>query len=331
MISKNGRGILVFLETDIYGIKEVSLEMIGKAMELAGETGKIYGAAVGDDVQALESALSERLSGYPLEKLFLYEKRGCFEAAAWESAFTDCVTRTNPDILLIGGTRKGRYFAGRVAVRFRTGVTADCTGLRIGQDELIQTRPAFGGNIMADIVTDHSLPRIATVREGIFKAPEAGKPRKIPVFKGEVAGSEGVELISETPIPRERGIVGQQVLVACGRGVRKKEDIAMMRKLAEEVGGELASSRALVEKGWMPQSRQIGLSGNVVSPKLLITCGISGTIQFQTGMRTAKNIIAVNTDAEAPIFNIAHHPIRADLYDVVPGLLSIINREIRNT
>lgn len=230
--------------------------------------------------------------------------------------------------MLVGGTSTGRSLAPRAACRFRTGLTADCTKLDISEStDLDQIRPAYGGNIMAHINTPRHRPQFATVRYKIFSIPEKSAN---PAGKVHICDTASLKLDSKITItsvePKslEKGIEDCEVLVVAGRGVKKAEDLDMLRELADLLGGKLASTRALVEAGWMDAKCQIGLSGRTVKPKLIITCGVSGAIQFVAGMNGSEKIIAINSDVYAPIFNVAHIGITGDLYKIIPELISRI-------
>ena len=319
-------GILVYVECYRRRIRPVSLELIGKARTLAALSGeKIFAVAVGEQADRIRGLLE----GLLLEKVFLYEAPDEYTPVLYEQILTDCISRLRPSVVLIGGTHEGRALAPRLAVRFRTGLTADCTALDMdGRGNLIQTRPAFGGNVMASILTARQRPQFATVRPGVMESvrPSAGGRTEFYIRKWQ-GEDPCVSIEKVTELIQKDGITAQEILVAAGRGVKKREDLEMLRELAHLLGGELACSRALVEKGWMDPSRQIGLSGNTVSPKCLITCGVSGTVQFMAGMKTAKNIIAINNDPGAGIFGIAHYPVCADLYEVVPELIGSLRKE----
>lgn len=314
-------GILVYVEMIEAEIQDVSIQLIWEAARLAEKTGeKVFAAAVCKD----ERQMKEKLAGLPVETVYIYETTQEFEAKLYEKALTECILKVRPATVLIGGTGRGRALAPRIAVAFRTGLTADCTQLEINEENhLVQTRPAFGGNIMASILTEKSRPQIATVRPGVFPVGSVKKRESDVEFIVEpfLDQSKETRFIGKMPIQKTSGIETAQILVAAGRGVKRKEDLEMLRELAAALGGKLASSRALVEKGWMKPEEQIGLSGNTVQPKCLITFGISGTVQFVAGMKNTPNIIAVNTDPEAKIFDIAHYSICADLYEVVPRML----------
>jgi electron transfer flavoprotein alpha subunit len=316
-------GILVYVEFDGSGICPVSLELIGEAARLAKKSKmKVCAMAVGENTGSLRSVLGR----YPLEMVYLYENTGEFRADVYEQAVEDCVGRICPSIILVGGTAGGRALAPRVAARFRTGITADCTELDIDAcDNLVQTRPAFGGNVMARILTPEKRPQIATVRPGVMKQILPSDKENVKFIEiGFDYVQSGVTVLKKTEEASGDGITNAEIIVAAGRGVKCKEDLSMLRELAQLLGGKLASSRALVEKGWVSSGRQIGLSGQTVSPKCLITFGISGSVQFRAGIKNAETIISVNTDPNAEIFKIAHYPICCDLYDIVPEMIKMI-------
>lgn len=313
-------GILVYIENHGQIVHPVGLELIGEANRLAKQSGeKVYTIAIGENIERIE----EQLMGYPIEKVWLYELEGEFQSDRYEEPMEACIRKLKPAIVLMGGTYEGRALAPRVAVSFKTGLTADCTELQMTKNgDLLQIRPAFGGNIMASILTEQTRPQFATVRPHIFPMIQKSQVYA-PQFciNNYKSTKKCFTVLSAESIKEVSGIADQNVLVVAGRGVRKKEDLEMLHELATRLGGKLASSRALVEKGWMLPQEQIGLSGISVTPKCMITCGVSGTVQFQVGMKSTQNIIAINTDPKARIFEIAHYPICADLYEVIPQLL----------
>lgn len=320
---KEWSGILVYLECYKGKLHTSSEELIGEAVRLAEISGdSIYAAGIGQDMDMIREALE----GYPVKKVYLYESEDEYESPLYTQIMVQCIEEVKPAIVLVGGTYEGRSLAPGLAVRFRTGLTADCTGLAINEEgNLVQSRPAFGGNIMADIVTQFSRPQFATVRPGVMQKVEKDYRVVTEYVKKTIKKeSKEIEIISSRTEKAEKGITEEKILVVAGRGVKKKEDLDMLRELADLLGGRLASSRALVEKGWMLPKEQIGLSGNTVSPEYMITCGVSGTVQFMAGMKNTKNIIAINEDPGARIFEIAHYPIVGDLYEIVPELIKIV-------
>ena len=320
-------GILVYLECREGHIQKSSMELVGEARRLMADCNeKLTVLGIGSKLKKIEKELEE----YPVDTAYLYETEDEYCSELYEEISVACINCVKPSVVLIGGTYEGRALAPRLAVHFRTGLTADCTLLERGKEgELIQTRPAFGGNVMASILTPESRPQFATVRPGVMEMPQKIEGWKAEVFHETASKKDKSIEILDTVLSQEQAdITKQDILVVAGRGVKKKEDIAMLEELAELIGGKLASSRALVEKGFASPAQQIGLSGHSVSPLLMLTFGVSGTVQFMAGMKHTKNIIAVNTDPDARIFSIAHYPVCADLYEVVPELLQRLKGKI---
>lgn len=314
------QGIMVWLEWEEKDFHPSSYEMLSEAKRLSCGTGEdVYAVGIGRNIHAGK----EKLKGYGIKRAVLHEVSTFYLAETYANIFAEYLKKIRPGVVLIGGTMDGRALAARLAVLFRTGLTADCTALSLQSDgRLVQTRPAFGGNLMAEIETKTARPQLATVRPGIMEAERERFDQEtfFDLEKGdEVSGR--MRVLQEERLAEAHGIADAKRIIAVGRGIRKREDLAELYALAEKMGAVLASSRALVEKGWMKNNEQIGLSGTTVHPELLITLGISGSVQFLAGIRQAKHIIAVNTDPEARIFQIAHDPICADLYDVLPELL----------
>lgn len=304
----------------------VGLELLGKALELAGKSGcKVKVAVIGATTQKA----TEAMLAHGADEVHVYEapELEVFRIEPYANALEDFIKTVKPSAVLIGGTPNGRSLAPRVAARFRTGLTADCTVLDIsGNQDLDQIRPAYGGNIMAHINTPRHRPQFATVRYKIFPIPPKTEPHGMVVSHtlSATALRSSIEIIERRPKAVEEGIEDAEVLVVCGRGVRRAEDIALLRDLAEALGGRIACSRAVVEAGWLDAKHQIGLSGRTVKPKLLIACGVSGAIQFAAGMGGAETVVAINTDKEAPIFKLAHIALVGDLYTIVPELTARI-------
>lgn len=318
-------GILVYLECREGYVHTASLELIGEAQRLSVKTGDdIYVLGIGHHMEVVE----KELQGIPVKRAFLYEAEDEFITDIYEKIVVDCIEQLRPAIVLIGGTYEGRALAPRLAVYFETGLTADCTSLEVDESgNLVQTRPAFGGNVMASIITQYCRPQFATVRPGVMqKAATAVGIKTEYVRKNISEKSKKIQIIGSEKYGKVNNITESRLLVVAGRGVRKKEDLHMLRELAELLGGKLASSRALVEKGWMSPQEQIGLSGNTVNPDYMITCGVSGTVQFMAGMKNTKNIIAINSDPNARIFEIAHYPVCGDIYEIIPGIIEILRK-----
>ena len=324
--------ILVFAEVSGGRLHPVSLELIGKAQELGSRIGyQVKTVLVGSGV----AAHTEELRHYGVSEIAVYDDPllGFFRADAYADCIEDYIRYARPSVVLVGATTLGRSLAPRLSTRFHTGLTADCTKLELRDNsDLVQIRPAFGGNIMAQIITTNTRPQFATVRYKVMNAPTRREEaagavlmRKLP---RSIAGNR-VSCVSVTPIPPKKSISDAEVLVVGGRGLQKEADLQMIKELAELLGGDWATTRPLVEKGWNTNDRQIGLSGRTVRPKLIITCGVSGAIQFTACMNGSDHIIAINNDKDAPIFDVAHIAIVGDLYEIIPSLISKLKEEVR--
>ena len=317
------RGVAVVAELSPEGaLHPVGKELVGKARELAAKTGHPVQAVV---IGAKTDEAAAALLSCGADEVYAYEDPAFehFRIEPYANALEDFINCAKPSSVLVGGTANGRSLAPRVAARFRTGLTADCTVLDMSPStDLDQIRPAYGGNIMAHINTPRHRPQFATVRYKIFSAPEACEPHG-KVIRRMLAPEKllsKIEILSRTMKGSAKGIEDAEILVVCGRGVRRREDITMLERLAAAIGGELAATRAVVESGWVDPKRQIGLSGRTVKPKLIITCGVSGAIQFVAGMSGSETIVAINSDPRASIFKIAHIGLVGDLYTIVPEL-----------
>ncbi len=319
--------ILIFAEVTKATIHPVVYELIGKALELQKNyPGNLHCVLIGSEVLSC----AKSLQGYGLKQILVFQDANFryFTADAYAKVFAAAIDSIKPAIVLIGATPSGRSLAPRLATRFRSGLTADCTALKIQENgNLIQIRPAFGGDIMAQILTSHTRPQFATVR---YKTMERA------VYRGDNSGdiiiettpvpALTMEVLKEIPKPATTNIADAEIIVAAGKGLKNVKDLEMLEELATRLQGQLAGSRPLIEKGWLPYTKQIGLSGRTVKPKLIITCGISGTVQFTAAMREAECIIAISTDEKAPIFDCAHIGIVGDLYEVVPALIALLEK-----
>ena len=321
------KGITVYVDHVGGRIHPVTFELIGKARELAAKINHpVYALFIGKDIE--EKA--EEILHYGVDKVFVADDPALesFNIETYANVFSRFVNKVQPTALLVGATPVGRQLAPRVASRFKTGLTADCTILDMQKDtDLVQIRPAFGGNIMAEIHTPRTRPQMATVRYKIMEAPKRQAEATGEIEKLEVKPEDlktNIEVLSVTAKPKETSIENADVLVVAGRGVKKKEDLAQLKELADILGGEVACTRPLVEAGWMDAKHQIGLSGRTVRPKLIITCGVSGAIQFVAGMDHSDLIFAINSDPKASIFKVANYAVIGDLYEIVPALIARI-------
>lgn len=321
------RAVAVYVEYNGKAVHPVTFELIGKARELAAVTGHpVYALFMGYQV----GEKAEELLAYGVDQVFVYDRKELehFSVLTYANVFADFITRIRPSSILVGATNAGRSLAPRVAARFRTGLTADCTVLEMKENtDLVQIRPAFGGNIMAQIVTPKNRPQFCTVRYKIFSAPPvtkepSGTIRTMEVTEDMIDRRIRVEEIIHKP--KKIDISEAEVIVAVGRGVKSQADLEIIRELAAALDAQLACTRPLIECGWFDARRQIGLSGRTVKPKLIITIGISGSVQFAAGMRGAECIIAINTDRKAPVFDIANIGLVGDWYEILPRLLKTV-------
>ncbi|SFC42724.1 electron transfer flavoprotein subunit alpha [Clostridium uliginosum] len=321
------KGIAVYVDHVNGKIHPVTYELIGKARELAEKINQpVYCVFIGRKI----SDKAQELLHYGVDKVFVYDEEELeyFRIEPYAAAFEDFINNIKPAAILVGATTIGRSLAPRMAARFRTGLTADCTILDIKENtDLVQIRPAFGGNIMAQIVTPNSRPQLATVRYKVMTAPKrtneiSGEIVSCNISKDKLVS--GIKALEIKPKDTEVGISDAEVIVAAGRGIKSEKDLSMIKELANLLGAEFACTRPLIESGWVDAKRQIGLSGRTVRPRLIITCGISGAVQFSAGMNNSDYIFAINTDEKAPIFKVAHYGIVGNIYEVIPQLIEKI-------
>lgn len=324
------KGVAVYVDHEDGNIHPVTFELIGKARELADKINHpVYCIFVGDGI----SDKAQELLHYGVDNVYVYDHDAFkhFRIDTYTSAIEDFIKNIKPTAVLVGATNVGRQLAPRVAARFRTGLTADCTVLDIKENtDLVQIRPAFGGNIMAEIQTPNARPQLATVRYKVMNAPERNSEAKgiitVCSLLNVVLDSD-IDVMDVVAKAKEKFIENADVLVVAGRGVKSQEDINMIKELADLLGGDVACTRPLIEMGWLEAKKQIGLSGRTVRPKLIITCGVSGSVQFTAGMNNSDMIVAINKDDKAPIFKIAHYGIVGDLYEILPRLIAKVKVE----
>lgn len=311
-------------------IHPVTYELIGKAKELAAVIDHpVYALMIGSDI----SDKAEEILHYGVDKVFIYDKPELkrFRIEPHATAFVDFIEKIKPSSILVGSTTIGRQLAPRVAARMKTGLTADCTVLKIKENtDLVQIRPAFGGNIMAEIVTPNHRPQIATVRYKIMDVAERTDEKTGEIVSCHIDDEKletTVDVIEIAKKDKEKSIEESDVLVVAGRGVKNEDDLKMLEELADLLGAQVACTRPLCEAGWFKNTNQIGLSGRTVRPELIITCGVMGAVQFIAGMGQAGTIISINEDENAPIFNTAHYGLVGDLYEIIPDLIEKIKLE----
>ena len=325
-------GIAVFAEWEDGKIHPVVYELLGKARELAKVNAHpVYALLVGC---GLEDA-TEELRHYGVDCVYCYDAELLqeYQVDSYANVVGDFVEKVHPSVMMFGATVKGRSLAPRAAARFHTGLTADCTVLEMKDNtDLVQIRPAFGGNIMAQIITPNSRPQFCTVRYKVFSAPKrtdevSGHIEKMVLTEEKMQSK--VQLEKKIEKPKTIDIAEADVIVAVGRGLQSQNDLTLVQEFADELGAQMACTRPLIEAGWFDPKRQIGLSGRTVKPKLIITIGISGSVQFVAGMKGAECIVAINQDKNASIFDVAHYCFVGDLYEILPQLLAQLKGGIK--
>lgn len=325
------RGVWIYAEQREGELQGVTRELLGKGRELADSLGeKLTAVLLGSGVGGMTAELFE----YGADRVIRVDRPELehYTAELYAEAMEALAKKYKPEVILAGATSVGRGFIAKVAVALHTGLTADCTGLEMDLEKrlLVQTRPAFGGNIMARIVCPDHRPQMATVRPKVFAAPE------------RQAGRTGEEIVEDielkSPVVRvvervkamenEKNVAEAEIIVTGGRGLGKPENFALMRELADALGGAaVGASRAAVDAGWISAFHQVGQTGKTVRPKIYVACGVSGQIQHLVGMNSSDTIIAINKDPDAPIFGVADIGIVGDLFKVVPALIAELKKK----
>ncbi len=326
------RGVWVFVEHTEGEPATVSWELLGAGAKLAKSLGvELCSVVIGDKVEYL----CQESFAYGASRVYLIDASvfHYYRTETYYKAICYLVKKYKPEILLMGATGLGRDLAGAVATKLNTGLTADCTGLEIDdKGYLLQTRPAFGGNIMATILTERTRPQMSTVRPHVMLLPQKDTPRKGEIVRESMMINEEDVATKVLEVVKDKSaecdLASAEVIVSGGRGMSSSENFTLLQQLADELGGVVGCSRAVVEAGWMPAERQVGQTGKTVRPKIYIACGISGAIQHLVGMQSSDVIIAINQDRNAPIFEVATYGIVGDVFQVVPAIINNI-RELR--
>ena len=327
------KGIWVFAEQAEGIMAKVTKELLGLGQSLSRELNQELSAVLlGNNVEHFIEELQE----YGAQNVYLaqHEMLSSYQTNSFTKVISEILLQNKPNIFIIGATPIGRDLAPRISMRLNLGLTADCTELTIDPDDgsLLQTRPAFGGNVMATIKTSYSRPQMATVRPGVMESKKIDSPSQCSVknFNVSLIKEDALTKILEF-VKEKKKIVSlgdAKIIVAGGRGVGSEEGMKPLFKLAEILGGEVAGTRMVIEEGWLPVERQVGQTGQTVRPELYVACGISGAIQHRAGMLGSRYVIAINKDERAPIFEAADWGIVGDLHEVVPTLTNaIMNRK----
>ncbi len=330
---KEYKGVWVFVEQSDGKAAEVSWELLGVGSELAtARKEELCAVCLGEDVEHL----CREAFAYGASKAYLVDDTVFhnYRTEPYYRAICHLIEKYKPEIVLFGATGQGRDLAGAVATKLQTGLTADCTGLSIDDKGfLLQTRPAFGGNIMATILTEYTRPQMSTVRPHVMPLPQKDSKRKgeiiretVPIAEEDIA-TKVLEIIADTKLDSV-DVAAAEIIVSGGRGMCNTENYSILQELADELGGVVGCSRAAVEAGWMPLERQVGQTGKTVRPKIYFACGISGAIQHLVGMQDSDVIIAINRDRHAPIFEVATYGIVGDLFQIIPAITAYV-KEIK--
>lgn len=327
-------GVWVLAEVHDGKLADVTLELVSEGRKLADELGETVSLVLaGYNVEALIPTAA----AYGADKVYLVEHEVLeqYRTDPFTSVVCGLINKYKPAIVLIGATTMGRDLASRIAARIGAGLTADCTGLGIDPETrlLMQTRPAFGGNVMATILCRNARPQMSTVRPRVMKKSEPDTSRTAEIIRESVTLNEKSIVTKILEVIKEEGhdeldVQEAEIIVSGGRGLRKPENFALIRELADVLGAAVGASRATVDAGWIPAYHQVGQTGKTVQPKLYIACGISGAVQHLAGMGSSDCIVAINNDPNAPIFGVAHYGIVGDLFEVVPALTKALKQEL---
>ncbi len=326
---EEAKGVWVLAEQKNNKVQSVSYELLNKGRELADDLRvELTAILLGSDIKEEAQCLIHRGA----DKVIIIEDTilNHYQSGTYSAVIAEIIKKYKPEIILSGATTIGRSLVPRLAIKLNTGLTADCTALEIDKEKklLLQTRPAFGGNIMATIMCQNHRPQMATVRHKVFAEAIEDQKRKGEIIEekpssellcSDIILKDIVEEIEETI-----NITEADIIVAAGRGVGTKENLSIIEELAKALDGAVAASRSIVDAGWIPYSHQVGQTGRTVCPKLYIACGISGQIQHLVGMQSSDVIIAINKNPDAPIFKVANYGVVGDLFKIIPALIKRI-------
>lgn len=325
------KGVWVFIEQTEGKCAEVSWELLGEGAKLAKKLNtELCAVVMGYNVKNI----CKDTFAYGATKTYIVDSAVLkhYRTQAYRKALNHLVSKYKPEIILMGATGIGRDLAGAVATDVKTGLTADCTGLDIDdKGNLMQTRPAFGGNIMATIMCDRFRPQMSTVRPNVMDMPQKINnttgtiiTETVPIKENDII-SKVLEIITDKN-KADIDIAGAEIIISGGRGMMNNENFSILRELADEIGAVVGASRSAVDAGWMPHSRQVGQTGKTVRPCIYIACGISGAIQHLVGMQDSDIVIAINRDKEAPIFEVATYGIVGDLFQIIPAMTKEVRK-----
>ena len=339
------KGVFVYAQQVDNVLDGVAFELLGKGKDLAKDLGTdVTAVLIGSDVKGLADQLAE----YGADRVIVVDDPELkeYRTEPYAHALASVINEYKPEIMLVGATAIGRDLGPTVSARVKTGLTADCTMLEIGDfplnptpgqeqlhNQLLMTRPAFGGNTIATIACPYNRPQMATVRPGVMQKIDkiAGAKANVVEFNpGFTPNDRYVEILNVVKaVKNTANIMDAKILVSGGRGVGSKENFKLLEDLAEVLGGTVSCSRAVVENGWLPVDLQVGQTGKTVRPQIYFAIGISGAIQHVAGMEESDLIVAINKDADAPIFDVADYGLVGDLNKIVPVLTEALRAEMK--
>ena len=325
------KGVFIYAQQVDNKLSDIAFELVGKAKELAADLNtEVTAVLLGSNVKALATELGE----YGADKVIVVDNPALetYRTEPYAQALVSVINEYKPEIMLVGATAIGRDLGPTVSARVKTGLTADCTGLDydVEAGNMVWTRPAFGGNLMAMILCPDNRPQLGTVRPGVFKKPELVEGREGTITREDIhvaadqIRTKLIERIEE--VAAAVNLEEAEIIVSGGRGVGSEEGFGVIRELADVLGATVGASRAAVDEGWIPRAHQVGQTGKTVGPKLYIACGISGAIQHAAGISGSDCIVAINKDPDAPIFDVADYGIVGDLFTIIPIMIDQIKK-----
>ena len=329
------KGVWIFAEQRKNEIMPVVIELLGEGRKLADEIGtELCAILCGSHVELMV----EKLFAYGADKVYVADNSELanYTTDGYTKVISEAIRKYKPEIVLMGATHIGRDLGPCLAVKSNTGLTADCTRLEIDPEDkkIRQTRPAFGGNLMATIICPNHRPQMSTVRPGVMNKAVFEPSRKGETIALDVTFNEGdirtrvIEIVKS--LHQAVSLVDADIIVSGGMGLGNKEGFVLLQQLADQLGGTVAASRASVDAGWIDHAYQVGQTGTTVKPTVYFACGISGAIQHIAGMQNSDYIIAINKNEAAPIFDVADLGIVGDLYKVIPGIIEELSRQMEN-
>lgn len=329
------KDVWVFIECFQGHPKDVGFELLGQGRKLAdGLKQKLCAVVIGNDIKyAVDGA---NYYGADIIYVVKGEEYENYSSDSYGNAFLKLCEKYHPNTILIGATVKGRELGSKIAVSLRTGLTADCTALSIEENtgNVVWERPAFGGNLYAQILCSDTRPQMGTVRPGAFKKQKQNLNNKAEIIEENIGMDKNdilTKVLDFIKSKEEEGIKLEEAeyIVSGGRGMKNAENFKILKELADVLGGTVGASRAAVDAGWMPQFKQVGQTGKTVTPKIYIACGISGAVQHIAGMSSSDTIIAINKDPSAPIFEVADYGLIGDVFEIVPEIIKEV-RSVKN-